>query len=404
MKRFFTLLALAGIVSISTVSAQAAPDAPKPDLTKPAPGKAIPDQYIVVLKDTATTQSIAQALDIKTTHVYTSAINGFAAKLNAEQLKALQHNPNVAYVEQDNEISIDKAQLDTEQPQQSQPAPAASIQNTQLNPPWGLDRIDQRYLPLSGSYTSNNQGYGVRVYVIDSGVDISHSEFSPYRASSVYDVFGGDGLDCYGRGTYAAGIIGGNTYGVAKQVQIRSLRVFNCAGQSTESGFIAAVDWLRTFAQKPAVANISFVLNYSLAVNTAISRLNNSGVFTVVAAGEALSSACNYSPAGADGVVTVARATMSDAHDRVSNYGPCVELYAPSENIPSAWLNGGTSTRSTSWAAAAHAAGVAALYKSVYGDTSSANLASWMIDTATPNVLSGVPAGTPNRLLHKPWF
>lgn len=387
MKRLVSLLTLAGLVSVSVVSTQAAPDAPKPKdtPTQPAQGKLIPNQYIVVLNDGPRITASSVAADVKATptHVYTAALNGFAATLTAEQVSALQKHPEVAFIEQDQEVTI---------------------ANTQYNPPWGLDRIDQQYLPLNGAYTSYNQGQGVTAYIIDTGLQSNHWDFGG-RAANVYDAFGGNGEDCNGHGTHVAGTVGGATYGVAKQVQLRGVRVLNCSGSGSWSGIIAGMDWVRLYGTRPAVANMSLGGGYSAAVNTAATNLINAGVFTAVAAGNSYgANACNYSPASAVGTLTVAASDSTDYHAYFSNAGGCVDVYAPGVNIPSAWIGGGSNTISGTSMASPHAAGVGALYKSTYGDTASANIVNWIIGNATPNVLGGVPAGTPNRLLFKAGF
>ncbi|MBV9790971.1 MAG: S8 family peptidase [Chloroflexi bacterium] len=381
MKRYFKLLALVGIVSASAVSVQAAPEGPstQPVPEKAAKGKPVPDQYIVVLKESADGQSIASSAGIQAKHVYKSAIKGFAAKLNAEQLKALQADPNVAFIEQDQEVKIS---------------------NTQYNPPWGLDRIDQQY-GLDGAYTSYNQGQGVTAYIIDTGIESSHWDFGG-RAYNVYDAFGGNGEDCQGHGTHVAGTVGGATYGVAKQVQLRGVRVLDCSGSGSWSGVIAGMDWVRINGTRPAVANMSLGGGYSAAVNAAATSLSDSGVFTAIAAGNSYGDdACYYSPASAAGVLTVASSNSSDGHSYYSNGGSCVEVYAPGENILSAWIGGGTNTISGTSMASPHVAGVGALYKSTYGDTASSNVVNWIVGNATPGVISGATPGTPNRLLYK---
>jgi len=240
----------------------------------------------------------------------------------------------------------------------------------------------------------------VYAYIIDTGIQTSHSQFGG-RASNVYDAFGGNGQDCNGHGTHVAGTVGSSTYGIAKAVRLRGLRVLNCSGSGSTSGIIAAIDWLRANYTAPAVANMSLGGGYSAALNTAVTNLSNAGVFMAVAAGNENQNACNVSPASASGVATVAASTSTDAKASYSNYGSCVELYAPGSSITSTWLSGGTRSISGTSMASPHVAGVAALYKGANGNASSSTILSWLINNATANVISGNITGTPNRLLYK---
>jgi subtilisin family serine protease len=183
---------------------------------------------------------------------------------------------------------------------------------TQSNPPWGLDRIDQRNRPLSGTYTYNWTGSGVRAYVIDTGIRTTHTQFGG-RASNVFDAFGGNGADCNGHGTHVAGTIGGSTYGVAKSSLLRGVRVLNCQGSGTNSGVIAGVDWVRNNHIAPAVANMSLGGGVSSALDTAVNNLSNAGVPIAVAAGNSNADACGSSPARAANAITVGSTTTNYA-------------------------------------------------------------------------------------------
>jgi subtilisin family serine protease len=311
--------------------------------------------------------------------VYTAALNGFAATLNAGQLNALQQNPNVESIEQDQE---------------------AQASTTQSSATWGIDRIDQRSRPLSGTYNYTTTASSVYAYIIDTGIYTAHSNFGG-RAAVSYDALGGNGQDCNGHGTHVAGTVGSATYGVAKGVRLRAVRVLDCAGSGSYSGIIAGIDWVRVNHANPAVANLSLGGGYSSSLNTAVTNLANSGVFVAVAAGNENQDACNVSPASASAVTTVASSTSSDAKSSFSNWGGCVDVYAPGSSITSTWNNGGTNTISGTSMASPHVAGVGALYKATYGNASQATIDSWIKNNATASVITGNVTGTPNRLLYK---
>jgi subtilisin family serine protease len=342
-------------------------------------GDPIPGSYIVVVEPGSDPKAVAKSQDAETKHVYRQAIRGFSAKLTEAQVAKLRKSKKVAYVEQDRVVTASA---------------------TQTNATWGIDRIDQRNLPLSTTYTYNSTASNVNAYVIDTGIRTSHSDFGG-RATNVYDAFGGNGQDCNGHGTHVAGTIGGATWGVAKSVRLRGLRVLNCSGSGSTSGIISALNWLRTNHVKPAVANMSLGGGYSSTLNQATTNLVNAGVFVAVAAGNESQNACNVSPASAPGTYTSAASDRTDLRASFSNYGGCVDGYAPGVNITSAWHNGGTRTISGTSMASPHTAGVGALYKANYGDAAASTIVSWINGNATPNVIRGNPSGTPNRLLYK---
>jgi subtilisin family serine protease len=350
--------------------------------------RAVPGQYIVVFRD-GVGDPAGLSRQLTRTHggsllfTYTSAIKGFAARLPEPAVAAITRNPLVAYVEPDQEFRVDVTQ------------------NMNANgDPWGLDRIDQTALPLSRTYTYTATGAGVHAYIIDTGIWTLHSDFGG-RANNVYDAFGATGEDCHGHGTHVSGTIGGTTYGVAKNVSLHGVRVLSCAGLGLTSQIIAGIDWVRQNAVKPAVANMSLGGGLSTALNDATTNLWNSGVFVAVAAGNDNINACEASPASATGAFTAAASEKTDAKASYSNWGNCVEAYAPGSAIVSDFLGGTTMSLSGTSMASPHFAGVAVLYKATFGDAPSATVSTWIISNATSGVITGNPGGTPNRLLSK---
>ena len=391
MRRKLALLAAA--VSLGLAACGESPSAPPQETQVQAPrpllqvqrarGRAVPDQYVVTFTDAVTdpdgeSERLVRARGGQRLFAYTGALRGFAARLSPAAVEALRSDPGIAAIEEDQEYSIEVTQ------------------NMDANgDPWGIDRIDERDLPLSRTYTYTTSGSGVRVYIIDTGISTSHSQFGG-RASTVYG-----SSDCHGHGTHVAGTVGASTYGVAKNALLRGVRVLNCAGSGTTSGIIAGVDWVRLNHIKPAVANMSLGGGLSSALNTAVNNLAAAGVFVAVAAGNNNGNACNNSPASATGVYSTASSTKTDAKSSFSNWGSCVDGYAPGSSIKSTWLSGGTNTISGTSMASPHVAGVAALYKSANGDASQSTITSFINNNATLNHITGNPSGTPNRLLYK---
>ncbi|MFI0354502.1 S8 family peptidase [Actinomadura sp. 9N407] len=381
MRRRLPLVAmLAAVPLVAALASPAQAVTPHTPVALAAPGQGVNSQYIVTLKKGVSVGDTVSKRGITTTHRFGKVLNGFAAKMSAEQLQRLQRTPGVAAIEQDGVVRAS---------------------TTQNNPPsWGIDRIDQTNRPLSRSYTYTATGSGVTAYIIDTGIATSHSDFGG-RASNVFDSFGGNGQDCNGHGTHVAGTVGGNAYGVAKGVSLRGVRVLNCQGSGSFSGIIAGMNWVANNHTKPAVANMSLGGGYSSSVNSATNNLASSGVFVAVAAGNDNRNACNYSPASAANGTAVAASTSTDAKASYSNYGNCVDLYAPGSSITSTWLNGGTNTINGTSMASPHVAGVGALYKDANGDASYSTIRSWLTSNATSGVITGNPSGTPNLLLNK---
>ena len=362
-----------------------------PRFDKAPPGLAIPGQYIVVLRDDVDdpegkSREKNNRQGGAMSHTYRNVIKGFSARLSDAAVKDLLADPDVAYIEEDQQVTLS---------------------TTQSPPPsWGLDRIDERSLPLSNSYTYNAtaaQQSVVRAYIIDTGILTSHPDFGG-RASVGFDAMGGNGIDCNGHGTHVAGTVGGATYGIAKSVKLVAVRVLNCSGSGTNSGVIAGMDWVATNHISPAVANMSLGGGSSSAVNTSANNLASSGVFLAVAAGNSNANACNSSPSGAANATVVAASAINDSRASFSNFGSCVDLYAPGVSIKSDWLNNGTNTISGTSMASPHVTGVGALYKAVNGNASFSTIRSWLVNNATNNAISGNPAGTPNKLLFKSTF
>ncbi|MEO8334206.1 MAG: S8 family peptidase [bacterium] len=345
----------------------------------------IPNDYIVVFKEGVSTGPLSRASATVATLVgtpkfsYDAVLKGFAATLTPEMVEKLRADPNIEYIEQDAVIDVS---------------------TTQSGATWGIDRIDQRNRPLSGTYTYTSTGAGVTAYIIDTGIQTSHPQFGG-RAAVAYDALGGNGQDCNGHGTHVAGTVGSSTYGVAKGVSLRAVRVLNCSGSGSTSGVIAGMNWVANNHVTKSVANMSLGGGYSSAMNSAANNLASRGVFLAVAAGNSNANACNSSPSSASNVTSVAASTSTDAKASYSNYGGCVHLYAPGSSIKSTWLNSGTNTISGTSMASPHVAGVAALYKATFGDASYSAIRSWLTTNATSGVITGNPSGTPNRLLYK---
>jgi subtilisin family serine protease len=320
-------------------------------LVSAAPGRGIEGAYIVTLRKGADARGVAAFAGVSPRHVYGAALNGFAGALNAGQLRALRNHPDVAFIEQDQVMRTT---------------------TTQTGATWGLDRTDQRALPLSTTYSYTNTGAGVTAYVIDTGIDTGHQEFGG-RASAGFDAtlpVAGTADDCNGHGTHVAGTIGGATYGIAKGVQLVAVKVLDCTGFGQTSGVIAGVDWVTTHHAAPAVANMSLGGGASATLDAAVNNSIAAGVSYAVAAGNGdqlgnPQDACTVSPARVAAAMTIGATDKTDARASWSNYGSCVDFFAPGVGITSAWfgvLNNDIKTISGTSMATPHVAGVAALY------------------------------------------
>jgi len=394
MKKVLALVVFTGLCIAAFLSAPPAGKAKNDKLRKNS--NKIENSYIVVLNNDVVGEQgmfsiapyIADELSNthkgKLKHIYQNAINGFAVEMSPEDAERLSMDFRVAYVEEDGLMTADA---------------------TQSNPPWGLDRIDQRNRPTNGTYVFNHTGAGVFAYVIDTGIRTTHTQFGG-RAANVFDAFGGSGADCNGHGTHVSGTIGGSTYGVAKSVNLRGVRVLDCNGSGSTSGVIAGVDFVRTNHSNPAVANMSLGGGASSSLDTAVNNLSNSGVAIAVAAGNSNANACNSSPARAANAITVGSTTSTDARSSFSNFGTCLDLFAPGSSILSSWFSSDTATATLSGTSMAspHVAGVAALYKQVNPSASSTTVRNAIVNGATTNVVTNAGTGSPNRLLYSLFF
>ncbi|MEV0608988.1 S8 family peptidase [Polymorphospora rubra] len=380
---------LAGAVAATVTGSPAAAAPPTAEILGAASADAISGSYIVVLKDGQRVDATGAArltarYGGSVDRVYGRTVNGYAATLDERSARRLAADAAVAYVEQNQRVRSTA---------------------TQTNPPsWGLDRIDQRNLPLNNSFTYG-PSTGVRIYVADTGIRITHQDFGG-RASYGYDAVDGDlvASDGNGHGTFVAGVAAGTSYGVAKNAQIVAVRVLDNNGSGTTAGVIAGVDWITANAVRPAVANLSLGGGASTALDNAVRRSINAGITYAIAAGNSGVPAANTSPARVTQALTVGATNRTDTRPTWSNYGTALDLFAPGVDITSVWRTSDTATYTGSGTsfAAPYVAGAAAIYLSGNPTAAPATVNSAVVSAATTGVVINPGAGSPNRLLYIP--
>ena len=346
-------------------------------------------RYVVVLRDDVgdprdVATSMVRSQGTSADFIYTSSIKGFSARLSPRSVDDLRRDARVMMVE---------------------PVKAVTLTETEFRTPsWGLDRIDQRDLPLDSSYTYPRTGAGVHFYGIDSGILGTHTEFIGRTQPGFSAIDDGNGTtDCYGHGTLTASIATGTVYGVAKRMTIVPVRVLDCAGVGTTAELIAGVDWVTSNRVLPAVVNMSLAVpGGDAATDSAVARSVRTGIVYVVAAGNTNSDACLLSPAAVPSAITVGATDLADYRASFSNYGTCLDLFAPGQGITAAWISSTTAAAiadGTSMAAP-HVAGVAGLYLEAYPTATPATVSAALVGNATANKIPNPGVGSPNLVLY----
>ncbi|ONI73353.1 serine protease [Actinosynnema sp. ALI-1.44] len=343
----------------------------------------VKDSFVVVLKNADQTTALARKYGAGVTHTYKSALTGFAATMSETQARELAADPAVRYVQANRTFRIT---------------------DTQPNPPsWGLDRIDQRTLPLDKSYTYSTPASNVSAYIIDTGIRVTHQTFGG-RAKPGFDAItsGGNANDCHGHGTHVAGTVGGKEYGVAKGVNLFAVRVLDCQGSGTTAQVVAGIDWVTANAVKPAVANMSLGGGADATLDAAVKKSIASGVTYAIASGNSNANACNYSPARVPEAITVNASTDTDGRASFSNYGTCTDIFGPGQSIVSSWNTSDTATNNISGTSMAtpHVAGGAALYLADHAAATPQEVRDALVNAATDGKITGPGSGSPNKLLY----
>jgi subtilisin family serine protease len=381
-------LAVSGFAATAAGSEASEPAARRTDVSIRGAGSptAIPGSYLVVLAGNrapaatrATTQSLATSYDVKVRRQFNSSLKGFSANMSVDQAKKLAGDSRVAFVQQNQKITAN-----------------------QDNPPWGLDRTDQRDLPLDNKFTPAATADNVNVYVIDTGIYPDHKDFGG-RASVATDTVGDgqNGVDCMGHGSHVAGTIAGTNFGLAKGAKIFGVRVLDCQGSGSTESVVAGIDWVTANAKKPAVANMSLGGAADQALDAAVKASVASGVSYAVAAGNDSSDACGSSPAREPSAITVGATDPQDARASFSNFGKCVDVFAPGVGVESVGITGPDATAKMSGTSMAtpHVAGGIALYLSAHPDAKPADVATALTGAATPGKVADPGTGSPNKLL-----
>jgi hypothetical protein len=351
----------------------------------------VPNEYIVALRTapvgvaqlTTQAQGLAAAAGAEVIAVFGAALHGFAVRADAPAIAAIRANAAVAYVEP---VQIFR-KIATQSP----------------TPSWGLDRIDQRNLPLNNTFNYPTGGAAVHIYIIDTGILLTHTQFTG-RMGNGFDAVtaGGTANDCDGHGTHVAGTAGGTTYGIMKTATMHPVRVLNCSGSGTTTQVVNGINWVTANAISPAVSNMSLGGSASTSIDNATNAMVAAGVVSAVAAGNSSANACNFSPARAAGALTTGSTTTSDARSSFSNFGSCLDIFAPGSSIFSSYIgsNNATATLSGTSMASPHVAGAAALYRSFNPTHSATQVANALISNATTGVVTNPGSGSPNRLLY----
>jgi subtilisin family serine protease len=385
-------IAVAGAVAASVVAIGTADASTQEAGVIRAAGSAdaVRNSYLVVLKDSdvssAAVDSTSRTLTAKhggaVKQTWNSALRGFELSASEATARTYARDPRVAYVEANQRVHVF---------------------GTENNPPsYGLDRVDQRNLPLDHKYTFPSTASNVHAYIIDTGIRTTHQEFGG-RAGVGTDTVGDgrNGQDCNGHGTHVAGTVGGSTVGIAKAVQLVAVRVLDCNGSGTNAGVIQGIDWVTRNAIKPAVANMSLGGGASSTLDAAVQRSINAGVTYALAAGNENQNACNTSPARVGAAITVGATDASDNRASFSNFGTCVDIFAPGVNIVSSFNNSDTAraTLSGTSMATPHVTGAAALVLATNPGFSPQQVRDALVNAATPDKVRNPGSGSPDRLL-----